>query len=123
MLVQRGHPIIFVVVFSGLLFPFVLPCLSGPLILLNCLPHFLPVLLRCLLLFPTLVYFSLFSFFEGTKGLRVRAAINNEARRARADSSHPTYDTVSSGELGASVCTSACTVTTDKVFYYSGKPT
>ena len=28
MLVQRGHPIIFVVVFSGLLFPFVLPCLS-----------------------------------------------------------------------------------------------
>ena len=27
-LVQRGHPIIFVVVFSGLLFPFVLPCLS-----------------------------------------------------------------------------------------------
>ena len=29
MLVQRGHPIIFVVVFSGLLFPFVLPCISA----------------------------------------------------------------------------------------------
>ena len=90
-LVQRGHPIIFVVVFSGLLFPFVLPCLSA--CSLNCLPHFHPVLfagLGCLLLFPTLVYFSLFSFFEGTEGLRVRAAVNNEARRARADSSHPT---------------------------------